>query len=1807
MHTQQVHANRQQLIIKAGRQSMQSGQSVQEYWAEAQDLHERINSTGAYSDTLCQALLGLPPDYQQLVQSILEQPLDEQLTFEQILPRLLLREQLLQNTGLAGLPLRVPGGGTASGWGSSARGRDLNSPSRRPGSVSRSSVAFSVVTKPLLFGEWVIDSGCSRHLTPHRELLHDYQPLHEPHHIIVANGGRIEAQGQGVVCFEGVGGTMQLLDVLHVPEADGSLVSMGKATRAGGSVHFTSFGCSINMPGAKHSVRSTQVEQDQFLLDSKPVLVASGFSIAARTCSDPLVLHHRLGHPGAEQPFRQPAVSQPRVTMSAAAPMTAAATVATLKGPTYAAWEWDCTYASILTGYYDAAFGGAETSEEAAPATPAGNNAPTVRVQLSTPSKSAAPEGESSVPARSAPGTLQSPPPVSADLNRRAHAFINLPLDRSRYRLLRETHRTARGLWDALARMHTQELLAARGPVFEQITHLRMTPNRMLTHAYLEAPSRERAEQDDRTRGHRKTSTSLFAWETAWTDLQPLARYHNNNTLPCYPPNAAGGLATVRVRLGTREYLRGTFAGRRLPSTLYRDQTSGAPDSAKRRLDASLACDGALTGITGLLPGQTHVAFTATGSISAAEPTRRNMPLPTLHILSDLKTTEQDMLMWMARKDIEPVTQPHQAKAVHGRQLKDLYYNDVRYRMASYEFSTTVQQAPRLQAAHELDPYLTNISHSREWQVETGRMLMTFKPAPPPPNTQHQTAVRAVITVDASEAGAALDMPATLLLKDFTVARTLQLAVCSMALATAGAPPRAGTPGTAAMYAQTIRQSQPFPVMSALDTAMVEQHDGGPYMVTTFNDRLGHILRTYGILKVEIPGMFTLKLVTAAYTAQIPRYCLAITVPQAVIAEAALGQILELLSGAHARSTAATVLVAKYPGPGTWEQRLSAPVRPLTYSNNLGDIMTAGTSPGTFSITSKQPLGERISTNTHAADSMEAAYLPFFTLEGYPLFLRKATGAILVSFASNQDLANAVAAAAVDMGGILQLGEEQLQVALPEGLMGCKPPRSMEYPGYTTFAIIQEGSEQDNYINTGLYNTPDRNMLILRAIIAASSNTTLIAVPDANKTRSVLVNATHALVGARTATTAECTFQPAVELAGTQRGPTRDQPRANPAPLTGWGSSIELAGQIQAHQVSSLLEQPAAPPPQPQPRRVPPPAHPPTRGRGRGQAAPSRHMGASDRRGDARPRHPSAGNISDFDDMAGGPIHPRRSGSADTQRRVQWQEDIPPAAPAAMPQGGLAAAFGQGLHMEDNNAAIGQDHAPPRSGGTGAGNATMATAGVSTAGNPFPMVRNTYRSIIRPHQTQQTSHTPLAPPSAAAQIYTNYCQHPLPHRSTPEAARLHSPVAQDWGRRDTHPSPGKAKRHQVRSCAHDAMHTYAPHHLYPNVTPPHTPPTMGHGTGTSLVWGHSRALRMPAGIPDPPVGNTQACHMSIAPRHMPRTSTQSTLSTYNMQLNCHGQRRWHWIALRGLPSALAEAWRSLPETIRWLQEIHQVISHIALTSSSQNTQYNLLTSHHRLPAIAEMLIDNNGTLTSNAFGEVQQVNQQAPHTQTRNHPTPPSWPPTARHGASPAQDAQPQYCPWPTTTHTFTPDHPPSLPRRPIPGRNSPRHAARPAPQAGYLMGHSPQRITQVGAQHTKNTTITRANTLAPPMSCPTPSVGNTNHPLIGIGANGAGHTKEVSKLDRNYPEAAHKQRGSHTHTHHASARNQDFCNHTQNIHTATGQHTRPTPYYITATCMTAGHLGGRNGWKQLIAQVGFEPNATAPDSTLAIGREHSR
>ncbi|KAJ9521268.1 hypothetical protein QJQ45_023012 [Haematococcus lacustris] len=397
MHVSKVLASRSLLVRQAASLRMSEGESVQDYWARTEDLHEQLNLTEPYGETLTQALEGLPAGFDIVVNEVLRKPVASRPTFAEVLPLLLVQERVLTRRQPAAIALSArpggsrgrassrgrgqgrgsgaergqgrsggvggsgfrgecykcfqwghqahqcpnrprspspsprghspvnysggasrpptpgPGGGRAPAWGgsSSGRGRDPSpSASRYPASTSRSSVAFqglavsdamSVVSKPLLRGEWLVDSGCSRHLTPHRDILQGYEPLPVPHTIICGNGSTMAATGQGSVQFRGAGGELTLLNVLHVPTADGSLVSVGKATRAGGVVHFTPHGCCINMPGTGCSITARQVEEDLFLLDSQPVRAADSFSMAARMCDDPLTLHHRLGHPGYRQ------------------------------------------------------------------------------------------------------------------------------------------------------------------------------------------------------------------------------------------------------------------------------------------------------------------------------------------------------------------------------------------------------------------------------------------------------------------------------------------------------------------------------------------------------------------------------------------------------------------------------------------------------------------------------------------------------------------------------------------------------------------------------------------------------------------------------------------------------------------------------------------------------------------------------------------------------------------------------------------------------------------------------------------------------------------------------------------------------------------------------------------------------------------------------------------------------------------------------------------------------------------------------------------------------------------------------------------------------------------------------------------------------------------------------------------------------------------------------------------------------------------------------------------------------------------
>ena len=90
---------------------------------------------------------------------------------------------------------------------------------------SATSRASSAVT-------WILDSGCTRHMTFARDAFTEYHTLDRPIPIGIASGGSISAIAEGSVAVETiVDGSRQIVefkDVLHVPRLAGHLLSVSQ-------------------------------------------------------------------------------------------------------------------------------------------------------------------------------------------------------------------------------------------------------------------------------------------------------------------------------------------------------------------------------------------------------------------------------------------------------------------------------------------------------------------------------------------------------------------------------------------------------------------------------------------------------------------------------------------------------------------------------------------------------------------------------------------------------------------------------------------------------------------------------------------------------------------------------------------------------------------------------------------------------------------------------------------------------------------------------------------------------------------------------------------------------------------------------------------------------------------------------------------------------------------------------------------------------------------------------------------------------------------------------------------------------------------------------------------------------------------------------------------------------------------------------------------------------------------------------------------------------------------------------------------
>ena len=127
-------------------------------------------------------------------------------------------------------------------------------------------VVTSHPTKNYAF-TWLIDSGCTSHMTPR---LSDFKELDHSHKskVKIENGDLLDVKGKGVVAVETPTGTKYISDVLFVPEISHSLLSVGQMLEKNYSLYFQDKSCII-VDNAGCELMTVRMKEKAFQLNGK--------------------------------------------------------------------------------------------------------------------------------------------------------------------------------------------------------------------------------------------------------------------------------------------------------------------------------------------------------------------------------------------------------------------------------------------------------------------------------------------------------------------------------------------------------------------------------------------------------------------------------------------------------------------------------------------------------------------------------------------------------------------------------------------------------------------------------------------------------------------------------------------------------------------------------------------------------------------------------------------------------------------------------------------------------------------------------------------------------------------------------------------------------------------------------------------------------------------------------------------------------------------------------------------------------------------------------------------------------------------------------------------------------------------------------------------------------------------------------------------------------------------------------------------------------------------------------------------------
>lgn len=134
--------------------------------------------------------------------------------------------------------------------------------------------------------EWFIDSGASRHLSPHREMLMDFHASNGPE-ISVANNNWLKVAGSGIAYVNIDGIDIAIRNVLFVPGLGANSLSVSEMIKAG-NVTFNANDCNVFNANNELFMKA-KLDGDVYKIEAKQISYM-------RAKNDDIDWHRRLGH-----------------------------------------------------------------------------------------------------------------------------------------------------------------------------------------------------------------------------------------------------------------------------------------------------------------------------------------------------------------------------------------------------------------------------------------------------------------------------------------------------------------------------------------------------------------------------------------------------------------------------------------------------------------------------------------------------------------------------------------------------------------------------------------------------------------------------------------------------------------------------------------------------------------------------------------------------------------------------------------------------------------------------------------------------------------------------------------------------------------------------------------------------------------------------------------------------------------------------------------------------------------------------------------------------------------------------------------------------------------------------------------------------------------------------------------------------------------------------------------------------------------------------------------------------------------------